>query len=141
MNPYIQQFNTQLDSFVSDLQVLFKDNKTMLEKINTFKFAQGMIKKINVRKPIEVLIYQIQPFREKILSGDDTYLLEYDYAKEVDTFFDKYNYTGEVKNEKAIGDVINQIKDIYKSLTDGDKEIIRKYFKVLLILGEKALGM
>jgi hypothetical protein len=141
MNPYIQQFNTQLDNFINDLQILFKGNQGMMDKINMFKFAQSVIKKINFKKPIEVVVYQILPFKDKIMADDDNYLLEYNYEKEVDLFFEQFNYTNEVRNEENIKQVMNMLKDTYKNQTKADQEIIRKYFKVLLILGEKALGL
>lgn len=131
MNKYMDfaaQFHTQLNNLLNEVSTVCADNAFMIENIQTFKLAYNLVKNVNSKKSIEMILCHVFPYREKVLAGDESFFLQHDFKDVAE------------KNDIDIMETL-RFKEVYLSLSPSSKEAIKKYFKVLLILGEKALGL
>lgn len=129
MNPYINQFHLQISSFLTDLEKLFMNDNFIKGEIVAFKSTYSMLKNINMKKPIEFIMTYLLPYKKEILAGDEQFFLNHDFTKEF----------GELSGDNSALSIILNFKSYYNKITKDDKEIIKKYFKVIVILGEKSL--
>jgi hypothetical protein len=125
----VSAFNNQIDNMLNEFTEIYSDNNVLMDAVRTIRIAIGTFRRINARKVVENIMHYIYPYKEHIMLGDDEFFLNHDYTKELE--------------ESKIGDsvLVDEIKKIYLSSTDENKEALKKYFKVLLILGSNALNL
>ena len=120
---YLKAFNTQLVNFVRDLIREYpKDGDLIL-------YGEGIetLVKVDSRTCITNFLQYVYPHKKEIMSEDDNYFISYDVSKHEHS-------TGELEKLSV------KIKKIWQNnCSDGTKKTIWKYFKVLLILFEKAI--
>ena len=120
---HLKAFNTQLVNLVQDLVRQYpKDGDFIIygEAIET-------LVKIDSRKCLTNFIQYVYPHKKEIMSEDDSYFMSYDVA-------------GHAESTDEIEKLSDKIKKIWETnCTDATKKTIWKYFKVLIILSEKAV--
>lgn len=120
---YLKAFNTQLVNFVQDLVREYpKDGDLII-------YGEGIetLVKVDSRTCLANFIQYVYPHKDEIMKEDDAYFMSYDISKHEHS-------TGELEKLSA------KIKKIWQNeCTDETKKTIWKYFKVLMILSEKAV--
>jgi len=119
---YYNLFNNKLNEFFTDLITVFPD----IKEFQTFQSGLSVLKNVNVKSPQIIFNNHIlNKFKEEILKKDENFFLneaEYDIlVKETDYWLD----------------FIKQLKIIWKTMSDENKEIIWKYLHILCILSDK----
>lgn len=129
---YTEAFNNQVDSFIKDLEVSYADKANVISDIRNFRTAIGIMRRINQKKVVENVMYYIYPYKNQIIQGDED-------------FFYNHGFEDELKDAKLNSDDgfmrAMHFKTLYRESSDENKAAIKKYFKVLLLLGEKALNL
>lgn len=129
---FVEAFNNQVDAFIKDLEITFADRKNVISDIRNFRTAINLMRKINQRKVVENVMYYIYPYKNQIIQGDED-------------FFFNHGFEDELKDAKLDGDNglmrAMHFKTLYRDSSSENKEAIKKYFKVLVVLGEKALNL
>ena len=115
-----QTFLQQTDNFINELCTLFSNNNDILIFREKYNFAKCANSKII----IEYFIQYILPLKQKIINKDETFFLDGGGQEEL-----KDN--SELKFR-------DNIKKLWiNEMSDENKEIIWKYFKIFIILCEK----
>lgn len=119
---YYILFNEKLNEFFTDIIAVFPD----IKDFKTFKSGLSVLKNINVKSPQIIFNNHIlNKFKEEIYKKDENFFLneaEYDIlSKETDYWLD----------------FIKQIKNIWKTMSEENKEIVWKYLHILCILSDK----
>lgn len=125
----VSAFNNQVDNMINDFSEIYGDNAVLMETIRTIRVLIGTFRRINARKVVENIMEYIYPYKDHIIIGDEEFFLNHNYENEI--------------NSSGVGDtsLVEEIKKIYASSSNANKEAIKKYFKVLLILGCKVLDL
>jgi hypothetical protein len=112
-------FNQKLLEFSRDLCDVFPSNSEFQ------KLQAGVVFLQNLEpKTLEKYFYKYfsSKFREQLLNKDERFFIEQD------------NY---VTGEDYWKNLVNQLKEIWKSLSQENKDIIWKYFRILIVLSDK----
>lgn len=122
----VKTFNEKLVEFVKDLILLYNDND-----LYNFKNSINMVTLIDERKPIKIFRDVIvNKYKKQLFTKDEQFFLEHHYEDEM--------ACREKKEEVDMStNLVVKIKSYWKDLTNDNKEIIWKYFKLLVILCEK----
>ena len=122
----VKTFNEKLVEFVKDLILLYNDND-----LYNFKNSINMVTLIDERKPIRIFRDVIvNKYKKQLFTKDEQFFLEHHYEDEM--------ACREKKEEVDMStNLVVKIKSYWKDLTNENKEIIWKYFKLLVILCEK----
>jgi hypothetical protein len=110
----------QIDNFINELCAIFpKSNDILL-----FREKYIMVKSANSKLVIEYFIQFIYPLKKKIMEQDESFFLDGGGQEEIkDTSGLKFR---------------DNIKTLWISeMSDDNKEVIWKYFKIFVILCEK----
>jgi hypothetical protein len=115
-----QIFLQQLDNFLNELCDLFPESGD----ISLLREKYFLVKSANSKLVLEYFIQYIYPHKEKIFNKDESFFLEGGGQEELkDTSGLKFR---------------DNIKNLWlEKLSDQNKEIIYKYFKVFIVLCEK----
>lgn len=122
----VKTFNEKLVEFVKDLILLYNDND-----LYNFKNSINMITIIDERKPIKIFRDVIvNKYKKQLFAKDEQFFLKHHYEDEM--------ACREKKEEVDMStNLVVKIKSYWQDLTNENKEIIWKYFKLLVILCEK----
>ena len=116
-------FNTQLERLVKDLIVYFPES-------NDFKVFESsflLLKQANPRKVLELFkIHILTKYKQYIIDKNENFFLENEYSDVVNTQENNYAEL-----------LMNRLKHNWNSIDEKNKEIIWKYFQVLIVLAEK----
>ena len=120
--PYYDIFNDKADEFFRDLVVTFPQ----ITDFKTFKMGFTLLRNYDPKCPNKYFRqFVITKFRTAILSKDETFFLE------------EQSFGIEDDQKDYWVDCIQQLKYIWKTLDDHNKDIIWKYFQVMIILSDK----
>jgi hypothetical protein len=115
-------FNEKMLEFAKDLCEVFSD-------VAEFKrFRSGVLMLMNIEpKTLENIFrtYVLSKYRDQLLSKDERFFLDH---KEFQIYSQRTDYWLEL---------IDQIKSMWKQLDDENREIIWKYFHVMIVLSDK----
>lgn len=117
---FLEKFNDLFREMVQDLINVFPtDSELRMYKLGleAYLFAD----KNSISKVFYKEFYV--PYSEKIKNEDESFFLEKDYRE-----YSKY---------QNVGDIVSKLKKCWLELTDENKQVIWKYFKVLSILSER----
>jgi hypothetical protein len=118
---YNERFNETFCEFMQDLVRVFPEDVE-------FRMYELGIKSTILYYPTYVaeMFYQrvTIPYGDKIMQRDDTFFLSHDY----------HDVTSEHKEANAI---IDKVKNCWVSMTNDNKEVVWKYFRVLVLLSKK----
>jgi hypothetical protein len=115
-----QKFLLQTDNFINDLYNIFPDNKDIM----IFKEKYFLVRKANSNLVIQYFVMYIYPFKEKIMNKDESFFLDGGGQDELkDTSGLKFR---------------DNLKILWlDNMSEENKEIVWKYFKVFVLLCEK----
>lgn len=120
---HLKAFNTQLINLIQDLSRQYPHDGDFIlycEAIET-------LVKIDSRKCLTNFIKYVYPHKSEIMKEDDSYFIGYDVA-------------GHKDSTDEIAKLSDKIKNIWQTnCNDETKKTIWKYFKVLIVLSEKAV--
>ena len=117
-------FNLRAEEFIKDLTTSFPNIKQFV----SFKSAFNLLKNLDKKKPQEVFnTYVYATYKDHILQRDEDFFMKTDIP-----------ISSERKDYWL--DFIDNIRDIWVNLDDKNKDIIWKYFHVLVIANEKCLN-
>lgn len=111
------KFKEQLINLSNYISEIFSTDKDV-EKLN-IKLKLGIDS--NPRLVAELFAEKLTPFARHILDGNDSYFLNNDLSKMVDS-------------DNAFEQIEQKLKSLWTKLNEDQKERIRKYFKLLLVL-------
>ena len=124
---YLKAFTTQIDRFLGDLVVIFPEER----QIRMYKNSIEMIKKVNPRKIMEGFTYYIFPYKTQIEEHDERFFMEQNY----DDIIDEYSTDKSSKEDNLVEALA--LKKLWKNLDEDKKDIIWKYFEVLIKIVER----
>ena len=110
----------QIDNFTSELCTIFPQNNEIL----LLKEKYSMIKSMNSKLVVEYIIQHIYPLKQMILDQNEEFFLNGGGQEEI-------------KDSSGLRFRDNICKLWVSQMTDENKEIVWKYFKVFVILSEK----
>jgi hypothetical protein len=110
----------QIDNFTSELCTIFPQNNEIL----LLKEKYSMIKSMNSKLVVEYIIQHIYPLKQMILEQNEEFFLNGGGQEEI-------------KDTSGLRFRDNICKLWVSQMTDENKEIVWKYFKVFVILSEK----
>ena len=125
-NNIISVFNTQISSFINDLILVYPNDNDLY----TFKTSMKMLLLVDEKKVINM-------FKEFVYSKYKVQI-----EKRDSDFFLQNNYDDIVAQTKTdtpeiTAQLINKIKSYWISMSNENKEVVWKYFTVLIRLCEK----
>ncbi len=115
-----QTFLQNTDNFINELNRLFPQNRDIV----LLKEKYNLAKDIDSKLIITYFVQYVYPHKDKIMKQDDTYFLEGGGQEELtDTSGLRFR---------------DNIKNLWENeMSNDNKEIIWKYFKIFVILCEK----
>ena len=117
-------FNTQLDRLLENLINYFPEN----DNFKNFQTIFSLLKTTNPRKIMSLFkTYVTDKYKTQILEKNEEFFMENKFEEE------KSN----IKNDNYADDLIKQLKEHWSVIDEKNKEIIWKYFQVLVVLSEK----
>ncbi len=127
MTSNLSKFNMTISNLIDDLIIICGDK---FKNLKIFKEQFKLLKKCNPRKIIEQFLINIQPYKEQIKNKNDDFFLKKNYEEEVNKNVSEESYI-----EQSLDQILN-LKEIWLTLEEKNKEIIWSYFNVLVKLVE-----
>ena len=125
-NNIISLFNTQITSFINDLILVYPNDNDLY----TFKTSIKMLLLYDEKKVINMFKeFVYSKYKVQIENRDSEFFLQNDYE---DILEQTKTDTPEITVQ-----LINKIKTYWLSMSDKNKEVVWKYFTVLIKLCEK----
>lgn len=119
---FFNLFNDKADEFFKDLINSFPN----IADFRKFKSGLMMLRNVNPKMPQQVFHkYVISKYKDAMLIRDESVFLNNTYDEV------------EGKEKEQWLQFIDQIKSIWKTLDDNNKDVVWKYFNVLIVLSEK----
>ena len=116
-------FNEKLAEFFKDLTDSFPN----VDEFKRLKSGSNMLMNIDPKKPRNLFnTYVVSRYKDSLLKKDETFFLTHNYEVHSD-------------NHEHWDSFIIEVKKIWKSLNNENKEIIWTYFKVLILLSDKCV--
>jgi hypothetical protein len=125
---FVRLFNSKADEFCKELVVTFPE----VNEFKQLKSALLLLKNIDERKPREFFNKFLTPeIREKIIGRDETFFMN-----------EVHHHVHIVQDIQGIDhsqweDVVALLRELWSGLNDNNKDIIWKYFQVLIAISEK----
>lgn len=120
---FIDRFNTTAEEFLTELS----ENFPSIGFLSQFRTGFSFLKNINKNQPQHVFnVYVAAKYKQYILDQDEVFFLN-----------ENYDISGEQKDYWV--NFIDSIRSIWKELSDENKAVVWKYFRVLVALNDKCL--
>ena len=121
---YFDLFNAKAEEFIKELTTSFPDIKQFF----SFKSGFTLLKNLDPKKPQEVFnVYVYNEYKSYIVERNEAFFL----SNNIDITSDRKDYWLEF---------IENIRGIWKTLDTDNKEVIWKYFHILVALNEKCVN-
>lgn len=121
-------FNQKLKEFVNDLIAVFPSDTDLY----SFKTSLGMIGLVNERQMMDLFVRFVHnSYKTRILSRDESFFLTHAYTEEI-------SHTGD---HSMTNQLIAKIKSYWSEMSVDNKEVVWKYFEVLIRLAEKYVSL
>ena len=120
-------FNTRLIEFVEDMDAIYDNAKQLRKGISLAIVIDRKIPSTMFKKHVS------EPYSKQILARDETFLLNQDYADQVGELA-KFAPAGETGQ---IGNIVVDLKRIWKGLSSDNKTAIWSHLQVLVTLSNK----
>lgn len=122
-------FNTQLERLVKNLIDYFPDSNDF----KVFESSFQLLKQANPRKILELFkIHILNKYKQYILDKNERFFLDNEYNDVIST-----QTTGGSNEQNYAELLMNRLKLNWNSIDEKNKEVIWKYFQVLIVLAEK----
>jgi hypothetical protein len=117
----LKRFNKQVDNFLVALKKIFPERK----EFSIFEAQMEGARMINKRIVIDSFITYVYPFKGQIMNKDESFFLQ----------------EGNVGVKKDYMSHALNLKDLWlNSLRPENKEMVWKYFQVMILLAEKSIN-
>lgn len=122
---FYELFNSKVEEFIGELITSFPN----IKQFSSFRSGFNFLKNLDVKKPQEIFHnYVYNDYREYILKRNEDFFL----TNEIEISSTRKEYWEEF---------IQNIRYIWKTLDGNNKDIIWKYFFVLVTLNEKCVNI
>lgn len=126
---YHKLFNQKADEFFKDLVEGFPhtlEYEKIVSEFKTLRSGFNLLKNVDEKKPQRVFRdYVLTTYRDKIIYQDESF------------FLDKTDFDITSRRKEYWIDFIDKIKMAWTSMDDSNKDIIWKYFRLLVFLCDK----
>lgn len=127
---FYEIFNKKLQELLSDLIVVFPDDKDF----KLFKNTVRLITLADVKKPLQMFKLSLtDEYKKNIEERNTDFFLNNDYSDVLNNDIIKQTMNDDDVNKK----LINKLKGYWKDLNDNNRDTIWSYFNVLLKLSNK----
>ena len=121
-------FNQKLKELVNDLIVVFPNDTDLY----SFKTSLNMIGLVNERQMIDLFVRFVHnTYKAQILSRDESFFLTHTYSEEI-------SHAGD---DNVTNQLIAKIKSYWAEMSAENKNVVWKYFEVLIRLAEKYVAL
>jgi hypothetical protein len=126
-NTFYTLFNSKADEFFKDMINGFpREYEQVVGEFKTLKSGFNLLKNVDEKKPQKVFReYVVAEYRDKIMNRDESFFME------------KKDFDIASKRKEYWMEFIEMIKTAWSSMDDANKDIIWKYFKLLVVLSDK----
>jgi len=129
MAAYYDLFNEKADEFMKDLINGFPNTpeyEKIISEVKTLRTGFNLLKNVNPNTPQRIFRdYVLVSYRDKIVNKDESFFLE------------KESFDIPSSRKEYWMDFISKIKVAWVSMDNANKDIIWKYFKLLVFLSDK----
>ncbi len=132
----LHRFYDQVDQLKNIIKTIleFYDKKTELNELDHYYEKFIMVKKINMRKPVELFYTNgVVPYINEITTSNDTFFL-----KEAERKINEDVDVIELKQEEL--SILEHIKCVWSLIDQEKKQAIWKYVKTICVLSERVSG-
>jgi len=120
---YLEKFNVTIAEFVADLVKVLPNDPELC----VYAMVLGAAIKSNPHYVFDMFNSTVvDPYGDQIISRNEEFFLQEDYAAQIGENKDSVQFVG-------------RIKLYWKDMSSDDKEIIWKYFRVLVMLSRKVV--
>ena len=127
---FYEIFNKKLQELLSDLIVVFPDDKDF----KLFKNSIRLITLADVKKPLQMFKLSLtDEYKKNIEERNTDFFLNNDYRDVLNNDIIKQSMNDDDVNKK----LINKLKGYWKDLNDNNRDTIWNYFNILLKLSNK----
>tara|TARA_B100000900_G_scaffold130914_1_gene110734 strand:- start:720 stop:1124 length:405 start_codon:yes stop_codon:yes gene_type:complete len=127
---FYEIFNKKLQELLSDLIVVFPDDKDF----KLFKNSVRLITLADVKKPLQMFKLSLtDEYKRNIEERNTDFFLNNDYSDVLNNDIIKQTMNDDDVNKK----LINKLKGYWKDLNDNNRDTIWTYFNILLKLSNK----
>ena len=127
---FYEIFNKKLQELLSDLIVVFPDDKDF----KLFKNSVRLITLADVKKPLQMFKLSLtDEYKKNIEERNTDFFLNNDYSDVLNNDIIKQTMNDDDVNKK----LINKLKGYWKDLNDNNRDTIWTYFNILLKLSNK----
>jgi hypothetical protein len=127
---FYEIFNKKLQELLSDLIVVFPDDKDF----KLFKNSVRLITLADIKKPLQMFKLSLtDEYKKNIEERNTDFFLNNDYSDVLNNDIIKQSMNDDDVNKK----LINKLKGYWKDLNDNNRDTIWSYFNILLKLSNK----
>jgi hypothetical protein len=127
---FYEIFNKKLQELLSDLIVVFPDDKDF----KLFKNSIRLITLADIKKPLQMFKLSLtDEYKKNIEERNTDFFLDNDYRDVLNNDIIKRSMNDDDVNKK----LINKLKGYWKDLNDNNRDTIWNYFNILLKLSNK----
>jgi hypothetical protein len=120
---YYECFNNKLDEFLKDLTNTFPD----LKDIKLLRNGVNIAKVADMKLPQQVFDQTVAlKYEKQILEKDENFFMNEDYTEVLSTHGVDFN-------------LVPQLKEVWTSLDESNKDAVWKYMQVLVLLNKKCI--
>ena len=123
---FYERFNEKCDEFCRDIIASFPN----IEQFKHIKTGLNLIKNLDMKSPQRIFHNHVcnSHYRDFILTRNEEFFLTND----------NFNLQYSTNEKKQYWDeFIDNIRKVWKTLSNEDKDIVWKYFHILVVLSEK----
>tara|TARA_Y100001970_G_C13503204_1_gene494659 strand:- start:128 stop:514 length:387 start_codon:yes stop_codon:yes gene_type:complete len=117
----LSAFNNNLNNFITELIKTYPQEHNFIIFKNTILLMQ----RVNPRKVLLLFIEYINPYKEKLLSRDESFFLNENYS----------SILNQTENKDNAWQLIDKLKLYWRDTSESNKNVIWMYFKQLITLG------
>lgn len=125
---FIRLFNQKAEEFCKDLVSTFPE----VNEFKQLKSAMLLLKNLDERKPREIFHkFMTQQFKDSIMGRDETFFMN-----------DVHNHVVQVEgiDTSQWENIVNLLRSLWVGLSDDNKDVIWKYFQVLVTVSDKCIS-
>jgi hypothetical protein len=123
---YIDLFNSKVEEFIHELNTSFPE----VRQFASFKTGFSLMRNIDHTKPVSIFhTYVYDTYKDYIKTKNESFFLSNAYDLSSTSHSDYWQ------------EFIDNIRAVWKQLDSDEKDVIWKYFHILIVLDEKVNGV
>jgi hypothetical protein len=127
----LQRFNSQLENMLDDLIRIFPDAKS----IRVYKEKFTLAKSANPQIVLLVFLKYVYPYKQQVINKEESFFLSDNLTNKI-VNNDELKEEAEADSEYILTQALG-IKNLWKKMSEEQKETLWTYFKVLMVLCER----